>query len=31
LLSEAVGIWQVLGGLLVLFGIVVAKRGSPVG
>ena len=31
LLSEALGIWQVLGGLLVLFGIVVAKRGSPVG
>lgn len=28
LLNEAIGTWQVFGGLLVLFGILVAKRGS---
>lgn len=28
LLSEAVGTWQALGGMLVLFGILVARRGS---
>jgi len=30
LLNEAIGVWQAFGGLLVLFGILVAKRGSPV-
>jgi hypothetical protein len=29
LLSEVIGAWQVLGGILGLFGILVAKRGSP--
>jgi drug/metabolite transporter (DMT)-like permease len=28
LLNEAIGAWQVFGGLMVLFGILVAKRGS---
>lgn len=29
LLKEAIGVWQVVGGLAVLSGILVAKRGSP--
>ncbi|MFH0787883.1 MAG: DMT family transporter [Pseudomonadota bacterium] len=31
LLKEAIGAWQALGGILVLFGILMAKRGSPFG
>lgn len=30
LLKEAIGAWQALGGILVLFGILMAKRGSPI-
>jgi len=31
LLQEALGSWQALGGIMVLFGILVAKQGSPSG
>ncbi|MGA3085633.1 MAG: DMT family transporter [Thermodesulfobacteriota bacterium] len=31
LLKEALGSWQALGGIIVLFGILVAKQGSPSG
>ena len=29
LLQEALGSWQAIGGIIVLFGILIAKRGSP--
>jgi drug/metabolite transporter (DMT)-like permease len=31
LLNESIGAWQALGGVLVLLGILMAKRGSPMG